>query len=188
MNPGQILMMNSGAVDTDLPANHLTYRLKSGLQGATVDTTTGVFTWRLPKSQAPGNHLVTVSVYDDGTPVLADTKTFTITVNAKNTKNAQPAALVAQPHTLTWLAELEPSRLITFQQALKEDETTTPSSYYLEYSSDLDHWRRLGQLPDAAEVRVASASDTEFRFYRVISDGTGAPLDTPILTSVSFNP
>jgi hypothetical protein len=136
----------------------------------------------------PGNYLITVSVSDNGTPQLGDTKTFTITVNSKNTKNSQPMALVAQPHTLTWLAELEPSRLITFQQTLKEDETTTPGTYYLEYSSDLNRWAPLGELPDGAEVRVASASDGELRFYRVVSTTTGAVLDTPILSSVSFNP
>jgi hypothetical protein len=188
VNPGQIMMLQFTALDPDIPANTLTYRLKSGLQGANLDSATGVFTWRLPKSQAPGNYLVTVSVYDNGTPQLADTKTFTITVNPKNTKNSQPMGLVAQPRTLTWISELEPSRLITFQQALKEDETTAPGSYYLEYSIDLNLWSRLGELPDAAEVRVASASDSAVRFFRVVSAETGALLDTPILTSVSFDP
>jgi hypothetical protein len=188
VNPGQVLMLVMSATDSDIPANNLTYRLKAGLPGASLDSTTGVLTWRVPKTQAPGNYLVTVTVVDDGIPQMGDTKTFTISVNPKNQKNSQLMGVGGPSHALTWVAELEPSRLITFQQALNDNETTAPATYYLEYSSDLHHWTRLGELAESTEVRVAAANDAHLEFYRVISPGTAESLQNPILSSVSFDP
>ncbi len=87
------------ATDADLPANTLTYTLGSGAPaGATLGASTGNFSWTPTVGQAPGVYPITFIVSDDGTPVLTDSETITITVvdvaDIKLTKTA-PASTTA---------------------------------------------------------------------------------------------
>lgn len=76
-----LLSITAKATDTDIPANKLTYSLLPGApSGAAINPTTGVFTWRPTRAQAPGVYEITVRVTDDGSPALTDTEAFTVTV------------------------------------------------------------------------------------------------------------
>jgi subtilisin family serine protease len=68
---------------TDVNTNQsLTYTLGSGAPaGATINATTGVFSWAPTSS---GTYNVTLVVTDNGTPALSDSETFTITVDDDN--------------------------------------------------------------------------------------------------------
>ena len=72
------------ATDTDLPANTLSYSLVGAPAGASINPTTGVFTFTPTEAQGPGNYTFDVRVTDNGSPNLNDSETITVTVNEVN--------------------------------------------------------------------------------------------------------
>ena len=64
VNEGILLTFTASATDADLPANTLTYSLVGAPSGATIDASTGVFTWTPTEAQAPGTFNFSVSVSD----------------------------------------------------------------------------------------------------------------------------
>lgn len=74
----------NSASDSDLPTNTLTFGLVSGPSGLTLTPSSGVMTWTPAENQGPGSYPVTVRVFDNGTPSLSVTNTFTINVSETN--------------------------------------------------------------------------------------------------------
>jgi uncharacterized delta-60 repeat protein len=85
------LTFTASATDSDLPANTLTYSLVGAPSGATIDSTTGVFSWTPTEAQGPGSHTLTVKVTDNGSPALSDEEQITVTVNERNEEPALDA-------------------------------------------------------------------------------------------------
>ncbi|MEJ2157536.1 MAG: putative Ig domain-containing protein [Desulfobacteraceae bacterium] len=79
----QLLAFTISASDPD-SADQLTYSMSPVIQGAVLDSSSGVFQWT-PGSSDDGDHQITFSVADDGTPQAADGETITISVVAPNT-------------------------------------------------------------------------------------------------------
>jgi hypothetical protein len=79
---GQTLSFAVTATDTDVPAQTLTYSLTTFPVGATIDAGSGLFNWTPGVGQTPSTNAVTVRVQDDGSPVMSDSKTFTVYVVA----------------------------------------------------------------------------------------------------------
>lgn len=77
---GVTLLHTNSAVDTDIPANVLTWSLDPGAPGNANISAHGVFSWRPTRAQAPGDYPITVRVTDNGVPALSDTRTFTVSV------------------------------------------------------------------------------------------------------------
>ncbi len=77
---GQTLLVTNSASDPDAPPQVLTYSLQSPPAGASIDTNSGLFTWRPAIAQSPSTQSVTVAVSDNGTPVLTATQSFNVTV------------------------------------------------------------------------------------------------------------
>jgi len=85
VDEGTLLTVTALATDSDIPANTLTYSLDAGApSGASINATTGVLNWTPTEAQGPGSYSITVRVTDNGSPVLDDHKTFTVTVNEVN--------------------------------------------------------------------------------------------------------
>jgi hypothetical protein len=81
--PGKPLSIQTIATDADLPAQQLTYSLLTGApSGASIDSRTGAFNWTVPQNPASGGYPISVRVSDGGSPVLSDTKSFTVTVGS----------------------------------------------------------------------------------------------------------
>jgi len=78
---GQTLLVTNSASDPDAPPQSLIYSLQSPPAGASIDTNSGLFTWRPAIAQSPSTQTVTVAVSDNGTPVLTATQSFAVTVN-----------------------------------------------------------------------------------------------------------
>jgi hypothetical protein len=72
---GELLTFSASASDGDLPANSLAYALAGAPAGASIDPTSGAFTWT---PAAPGTYTFDVVVSDGS---LADSETITITVS-----------------------------------------------------------------------------------------------------------
>lgn len=82
VNEGETLAFVAAATDADLTANGLVFSLDAGAPaGATIDATTGAFSWTPTEEQGPGSYAITVRVTDDGSPALSDFETITISVS-----------------------------------------------------------------------------------------------------------
>src|SRR5204862_900819 len=61
--------------------------------GASINASSGVFTWTPTEAQGPSTNTVTARVTDNGSPPLSDTRNFTVVVNEVN--NAPVLAPIA---------------------------------------------------------------------------------------------
>lgn len=86
-------------VDT---ADTLTYSLIGGPVGASINSSSGEFTWTPTEAQGPGSYTFTVKVADDGSPSLSDEEEITVTVNEVNAA-PELAAIPNQTVTATQL-------------------------------------------------------------------------------------
>src|SRR5206468_1935819 len=83
INELTLLTFTNTASDPD--GDTLTYSLDPGAPtNATINPSTGVFSWTPTEAQGPGTNSITVRVTDNGSPPLSDTKAFTVTVNEVN--------------------------------------------------------------------------------------------------------
>jgi hypothetical protein len=85
INEGQLLTITASASDSDLSANALTYSLGRKPSGATINASSGVFSWQPTDIQGGTNYPVDIIVSDSGVPSLSATQSFIVTV--KNTRN-----------------------------------------------------------------------------------------------------
>ena len=78
MKEGGTVRFTATASDPNIPAENLTYQLDpGGAAGATINPTTGAFSWTAP---TPGSYSIGVHVTNSGTPPFSDDKSFTVTV------------------------------------------------------------------------------------------------------------
>lgn len=92
LNEGSLLLLTVAASDADLPANRLTYSLDPGAPaGAAINAQTGEFSWTPTEAQGPSVQTITVRVTDNGSPLLSEVTSFTITVNEVNAAPVLPA-------------------------------------------------------------------------------------------------
>jgi hypothetical protein len=97
------LTLTNIATDADVPANKLTFALVAAPTGMAINTTNGVLTWTSSEIQGPSTNLVIVRVYDNGSPSLAATNSFTVVVNEVN---SAPSLLGQSDRTVNELATL----------------------------------------------------------------------------------
>ena len=72
------------ATDADVPANTLTYSATGLPTGASLNASTGDFSWTPSEAQGPGTYPVTFTVTDNGDPAMSDSEAITITVSEVN--------------------------------------------------------------------------------------------------------
>lgn len=80
IHQGTLLSFSNTAADADLPANSLHFTLSNAPAGASIQSTSGLFTWTPNQSHVNTTNLVSVVVTDNGTPALSDAQNFSITV------------------------------------------------------------------------------------------------------------
>lgn len=81
---GDTLTVAASSSDADRPAQDLSYSLTAGPAGAAISDA-GVFSWKPDSTQAPSTNVVTVTVSDNGTPVLSASQNLTVIVQNINT-------------------------------------------------------------------------------------------------------
>jgi hypothetical protein len=85
VDEGSELSFTVPATDADLPANNLTFSLDAAaLANGMLISPSGQFSWTPTEAQGPGVFAATITVSDDGNPVLSDSETINITVNEVN--------------------------------------------------------------------------------------------------------
>jgi uncharacterized repeat protein (TIGR01451 family) len=78
---GQPLLITNLATDADLPPQTLTFTLGPGAPAAaTIDPSSGVFSWVPSFHDGPSTNFITVVVMDNGLPPMSDSQTFTVVV------------------------------------------------------------------------------------------------------------
>jgi hypothetical protein len=77
---GRTLLVTNSATDPDIPTQALTFSLLNPPANATINTNSGLFSWRPTIAQSPSMQTVAVVVLDNGTPNLSTTQSFTATV------------------------------------------------------------------------------------------------------------
>jgi autotransporter-associated beta strand protein len=149
IHAGQTLTFTNSATDADVPANTLTYSLEPGAPaGATVGSSSGVFTWPTTASDSNTTNAISVRVTDDATPALDDSKSFTVTVVSAPTADISISGNVV---TISWSA-------------------IAAQTYRVQYKDNIDDASWTDLAPDVtASGSIASTTDTTTsqRFYRV---------------------
>ena len=99
---GSLLSFAVPATDPDAPAQQVTFSLEPGAPaGASINTTTGVFSWTPTASQGPSSNVITIRVTDNGVPPISVTHNLSIVVNDKVPVFAAPS-VVSGKLQITW--------------------------------------------------------------------------------------
>ncbi|HXR48984.1 MAG TPA: cellulase family glycosylhydrolase [Candidatus Limnocylindrales bacterium] len=81
VNVGQTVAFTASATDTDLPPQTLTFALLAGATNATLNSSSGSFSFRPLVTQANSTNNFTLQVSDNGTPSMSATQSFSVVVN-----------------------------------------------------------------------------------------------------------
>ena len=83
VNEGSALSFTAAATDANA-GQTLTFSLDAGAPAGASITSAGAFSWTPTEAQGPGTYSITVRVTDNGSPVLNDFETISVTVNEVN--------------------------------------------------------------------------------------------------------
>ena len=95
VNVGQTVAFTASATDTDQPPQTLTFALLAGATNATLNSSSGAFSFRPLVTQADSTNNFTLEVSDNGTPSMSATQSFSVMVNslsAPSVSNVSAAA------------------------------------------------------------------------------------------------
>ena len=142
-----LLTFTVTATDADLPANTLTYGLTNPPAGASIDPTTGVFSWT-PTTAQVGTYTVTATATDNGTPVLAGSKSFTITVQGA------PDLVVSALSTTTTV--LAPGATLSASNTVLNQGPSSAGAFVIAFALSLDN--QYGNPDDVAMTTTRSVT------------------------------
>ena len=142
IDAGSTLTLSTTASDADVPSNRLTYALVGASpEGASIDATSGAFSWTPGERQGPGPHTVTVRVVDDGSPALSDETSFTVDVRGTN---RPPVVRPVAPQEIAWGDRLEVAVVATDEdipvQRVTFSLTVAPPGASIDPSSGVVSW------------------------------------------------
>ncbi len=188
INEQTTLQFTCAASDPD--GNSLTFSLDPGAPaGASINSSTGVFSWTPTEAQGPSTNTITVRVTDNGVPPMSATQTFTVTVNEVNQPPVlQPIANKsdAAGTTLTFTASASdpdiPANTLSFSL-----DPGAPAGAGINSSSGLFSWMPTqGQAPSTNTITVRvtdngvpSLSATQ-SFTVTVSQSNVPPVLTPV--------
>jgi hypothetical protein len=150
VNAGQTVGFTATAIDND-SSRTLTFSLVAPPLGASVNSTSGLFNWRIPSAQANTTNIVQVKVTDNSVPSLSATGSFSVTVN--------PLASVV----------LTPVSYTNGQFKMQVSGTTGPD-YIIMTSGGLTTWTDLSTNLSPAtpfQYTATNAVSSTNHFYRV---------------------
>jgi hypothetical protein len=140
---GSTLQFAVSASDRDEPAQTLAFSLGEGAPaGATIDPSSGVFSWSPTEEQTPGDYVASIVVTDDGDPALSDSQSITIILSAVSDSAPVLAEIgsktIAEGTVLTFTASAtDADQGQTLSYSLDED---APSGAGIEPSTGVFSW------------------------------------------------
>ena len=155
------LTFTVSASDDDLPAQTLTYSMTGAPTGATLDGSTGAFSWTPTEAQSPSETQVTFVVTDDGDPALSAQETITITVTNTNKApvlspigNKSTAEETALTFTVSASDDDLPAQTLTYSM------TGAPTGATLDGSTGAFSWTPTeAQSPSETQVTFVVTDD-----------------------------
>jgi hypothetical protein len=152
INELNTLVVTNSADDPDLPTQTLAFALVSAPSGVNLDPRSGILTWTPTEAQGPGTNLITLRVFDNGSPSLSATQSFLVTVREAN---SQPTLAPINDQTIDELA------LLTITNAASDSDlpvqTLTFALIAAPYGVNLDpitgiltlgpRWKAMAQAP-----------------------------------------
>ena len=178
------LTFTASATDADIPANTLTFSLANGTSGevpagASIDASTGAFSWTPTEAQGPGSYTFDVCV-SDGT--LSDCETITVTVNEVNVAPVLGTIgdqTIDELATLTFTAKATdsdiPANTLTFSLA-NGTSGEVPAGASIDASTGAFNW-----TPTEAQ------GPGSYTFDVCVSDGTLSDCETITVTVNEVN-
>jgi hypothetical protein len=160
------------ATANDAAGQTLTFSLDPGTAGAipagaTINSSTGAFTWTPTELQGPGTYTFDVCVADNGTPSLSDCETITVAVNEVNLPpelGAIGAKNIDEEVALTFTATATdpdlPANTLSF--SLQDGTNSVPAGAAINALTGAFSW-----TPDEDQ------GPGEFKFKVRVTDGTG---------------
>ncbi|MDH5641264.1 MAG: Ig-like domain-containing protein, partial [Nitrospira sp.] len=158
----------------------LTYSLGAGAPAeATIDSSTGFFTWSVPRTQPIGFYAITVHVTDAGTPALTASQTFTVEVleltNTPPVLNPIGNQTVNEGELLTFTVSASdvdgPTQLLSFSASGLPDGAT------FDMTTGLFTW-----------TPTDGADESPYSMTIEVSDGVDRASETIVLTAVNVDP
>ncbi len=172
-----LLSFTATASDAD-SGDVLTFSLVNAPSGASIDSSTGVFTWTPTAAQGPNAYTFTVVVTDNGSPAKSDQEEITVTVSEENYApelNAIGNKVIAEGQTLTFTAEATdsntPAQTLTFSLG-----AGSPTGASIDASTGVFTWTPTeAQGPSAPSVEI------------IVSDGIDTDSETITITVSEVN-
>jgi hypothetical protein len=151
---GQLLSFTVSASDPDQPAQTIAFSLDTPPQGASINASTGAFTWT-PTSAQAGTNTLHVRVTDNGTPPLSATADFNVVVTATQSGSITVTGTVdvtGNP-TINWTSQ-------------------TGVTYRVEYKNSLNDatWTLLNEsTATGSSMSIVDPNPGQQRFYHVVA-------------------
>ena len=176
VNEGTTLTFTATATDADVPANTLTYSLSGAPTGATINATTGVFSWTPTEAQGPGSFSFDVIVSDGSGGT--DSETITVTVSEVNVAPILAAIgnqTIAEGSPLTFTASATdadlPANTLTYSLS-----GTVPTGAAINATTGVFSW-----TPTEAQ------GPGSYSFDVIVSDGALTDVETITVTVSEVN-
>ena len=195
VNEGATLTFTASATDADLPSQSLTYSLDAAsiALGMTINSSTGAFSWTPTEAQGGLTPSVTVTVTDNGTGLLTDSETFTITVGEMNSAPVLAAIgnqTVNEGATLSFTATAIDADLPGQALTYTLDAASLALGMTINSSTGVFSWtptEAQGGLTPSVTITVTdngtgNLTDSE-TFTIMVADLNSAPVTTPVTLS-----
>jgi hypothetical protein len=150
VNVGQTVAFTTSATDTDQPPQTLTFALLSGATNATLNTSSGAFSFRPLTTQANSTNGFTLKVADNGTPSLSATQSFSVIVNPLSASGISNISFVGGRFSFKVSGQSGPD-------------------YAIETSTNLTQWSNVfvTNSPMLPFNWTDASTNSPLRFYRV---------------------
>ncbi len=151
VNAGVAVTVTNIASDADSPPQILAFNLLNAPPGASLNSATGIVSWRPPVSSANTTNLISVTVADGGMPVLSATNNFHVIVNplpppsiSSITTSGSVIQLTASGTQGPDYTILTSTNLTSWQSVYTTNSPVLPFTFnYTNSSGDLDRFFRI---------------------------------------------
>ena len=192
---GSLLTFQASVTDADVPAQVMTYALEDGIggavpAGASIDTSSGVFSWAPTEGQGPGTYTFDVVVTDNGSPALSDRETITVTVNEVNLAPglSVPVAVSGDEQSLVTFTAVGTDGDLPANQLTFSLQETVPDGAVIDSVSGVFTWAPTeAQGPGVYDitVRVTDNGTPSAFIEQVVRLTIGDANQSPTITSAS---
>ena len=150
VNVGQTVAFTASATDSDQPPQTLTFALLAGASNATLNTTSGVFSFRPLVTQANSTNHFTLKVTDNGTPSMSATQSFSAVVKPLSAPGINNLSVAGGHFSASISGQSGPD-------------------YAIETSTNLTQWTSvfITNSPELPFSWTDATTNSPVRFYRI---------------------